>query len=142
MKIQDFIFCDDVRTELGSKLSFMGVYNDRVILNVPAGEKIEGPLPLVLSLVLRVRFEENEPRPETFDFSYLIDGKKHFAVSDRLLANAEERSSNLIFPRIVFPVSDNHRIGFSLQLKRKGVVAMNEVLQDAIRIEIRKNMTS
>lgn len=32
MKIVDFILCDDIRQELGNKVSLMGIFSDAVVL--------------------------------------------------------------------------------------------------------------
>ena len=47
MKITDFIICDDVRMEIGNKISIMGIYNDSIILSVP-GAETTWPVPLRL----------------------------------------------------------------------------------------------
>jgi hypothetical protein len=53
MKFLDAIFCDDIRQELNNKLSLMGLYNDRMVLNINNENEITWPQPINLSALLR-----------------------------------------------------------------------------------------
>lgn len=62
MRINNFILCDDIRTEVGNKKSLMGVYSKEITFSVAKDEKKQWPKELVLGVML--------------DFSVTRDTKK------------------------------------------------------------------
>ena len=53
MKLKDFIICDDIRTEIGNKISLMGIYNDAFNFTVP--EKLADNWPKMVHLGFFIR---------------------------------------------------------------------------------------
>jgi len=66
MKLIDFIVCDDVRIEMGNKLSIMGVYNDTLTLASPSGSDLPWPLALRLGIYSRFILSGNDQAPDHF----------------------------------------------------------------------------
>ena len=48
MKINSFIICDDIRSEVGNKKSLMGIYTKELVFSVTAEEAGVWPKDLVL----------------------------------------------------------------------------------------------
>ncbi|MDZ7794912.1 MAG: hypothetical protein U5P10_14830 [Spirochaetia bacterium] len=57
MKIGNFILCDDIRYEVGSKLSLMGVYADSIEFSVPPDKKDTWPKRIRLAVYLTADLE-------------------------------------------------------------------------------------
>ena len=57
MKIGNFILCDDIRYEMGSKLSLMGVYADSIEFSVPPDKKDTWPKRIRLAVYLTADLE-------------------------------------------------------------------------------------
>jgi hypothetical protein len=57
MKIGAFILCDDIRYEMGSKLSLMGVYADSIEFSVPPDKKDIWPKRIRLAVYLTADLE-------------------------------------------------------------------------------------
>lgn len=71
MQLLDFIVCDDVRSEVGSKMSLMGVMPGDINVRTPPGE----PFALRLGVYVRVKLAEGEPCPDAFAFEISQSGK-------------------------------------------------------------------
>ena len=52
MKINSFIICDDIRSEVGNKKSLMGIYTKELVFSVTAEEAGVWPKDLVLGMML------------------------------------------------------------------------------------------
>ncbi len=52
MKINSFIICDDIRSEVGNKKSLMGLYTKELVFSVTAEEAGVWPKDLVLGMML------------------------------------------------------------------------------------------
>lgn len=64
------IFCDDIRQEIGGKLSFMGVYNAVLIPSAPF------PVTLAkLCAAVSIRFYTDEPLPSKAQLKVFIPGQ-------------------------------------------------------------------
>ena len=60
MKIKDFIFCDDIRTEIGNKHSLMGVYGDDLKFASLPGRPMKWPINKPLGLFIRLIIEKDD----------------------------------------------------------------------------------
>jgi hypothetical protein len=79
MKIIDLIFCDDIRREIGNKLTLVGCYNDRLEIRKEEFEKEAAQsekkeLHFPLAVYLRVLLEGQEKEFNSFSFT-LTDGQ-------------------------------------------------------------------
>ena len=80
MKILDFLVCDDIRNEIGNKVSIMGLYDDVITFNVTPENKNKWPKQLKLCFFIRTLFEEQD-KEQNFD-SFTITSKlgKHSSI--------------------------------------------------------------
>ncbi len=60
MYIRDFIFCDDIRQELGNKHSLMGIYGDDLNFTPPKGIPQKWPINKPLGLFIRLVLDDND----------------------------------------------------------------------------------
>ncbi|MES2217176.1 MAG: hypothetical protein V4501_02060 [Pseudomonadota bacterium] len=68
MKFIDVLFCDDIRLELNNKVSIMGLYNDRIVFRSSDKSKLEWPIKMDLSMLVRFSLRKNDKHPINFIF--------------------------------------------------------------------------
>ena len=74
MRLLDFLICDDVRYEVGGKISLVGVYADGITVSSQNGPVI-WPIGLPkIGFFVRIQLEETDFRPERFVMSALHNG--------------------------------------------------------------------
>jgi hypothetical protein len=64
MRLVDFIVCDDIRHEVGAKMSLMGVYSDEMQVHVSP----DASFALRFGVFLRFNMEKEDPRPDSVRF--------------------------------------------------------------------------
>lgn len=135
MKLLDAIFCDDIRQELNNKLSLMGLYNDRMVLNINKETEIIWPQPINLSALLRFSFEEKE-RPSSFEFEYLLNKRNIININGKLNINSSDKSQfQLILNGIGIPLEPGN-LGFSIKLYSQKKLLLSEKNEAALIISI------
>lgn len=72
MKIKTFIICDDIRFEIGSKHSLIGLYDDRIIFNVTPDNIDTWPKQMKLGIFAKIDLEDEDP--SSFRLKILYDG--------------------------------------------------------------------
>jgi hypothetical protein len=91
MIISDCIFCDDIRQEIGSKISLMGIFGNNVTVTVSADH--EGDAPLKIAMLLRVLVEEGDTVPDHFVLSLAHEGVE--------VAKSESKLDDSIIPEMI-----------------------------------------
>jgi hypothetical protein len=67
MKVRDFIVCEDVRSEIGNKISAMGILGDSLTLTMPANSGAP-----TLRLAFMIRLETETPALNAISFEFKI----------------------------------------------------------------------
>ena len=80
MKLNDFIICDDIRTEVNNKVSLIGVYNDALNFIVPERAAALWPKAIRLGIFIRVDLESIEEFQKIgkFILKSTINGEPNF----------------------------------------------------------------
>ena len=65
MKISNFIICDDIRYEIGNKMSLMGLYDSSIEFNVPSSHNA-WPQALKLGFFIKISKDSTEETPVSF----------------------------------------------------------------------------
>ncbi|MFO7748544.1 MAG: hypothetical protein R6V54_00475 [Desulfobacteraceae bacterium] len=60
MKVLNFLFCDDIRPEIGNKFSLMGLYNEAINFNVSPDQKNQWPKSTRIGIYAQLKFEKGE----------------------------------------------------------------------------------
>lgn len=128
MKITEFIVCDDIRGEMGSKFSLMGIYaNDIKFSNVPD----EGwPIPFKLACFIRL---ENSSKPQEYNFELkvMLDGTELAKASSE--APSTEMLSVLslpiVFPLVNIPGTGDLSLEFKLRAGKKVIIEESKVIK-------------
>ena len=74
MKINSFIICDDIRSEVGNKKSLMGIYTKELSFSVTAEEVGVWPKDLILGMMLDFSIStEIKKKAHTFKVMYSVN---------------------------------------------------------------------
>jgi hypothetical protein len=73
MKLINFIICDDIRQEVGNKLSLMGVYSDSINFQSVADKDGQWPRTKRIGLYVLIETEEREQLKDIQSFEIEID---------------------------------------------------------------------
>ncbi|MBU2630016.1 MAG: hypothetical protein KKE61_15470, partial [Proteobacteria bacterium] len=73
MKISNFIICDDIRMELGNKMSLMGIYPDTINFNSTINQQNKWPKSKSLALYAQIKLEGEERLSDISAFKIEID---------------------------------------------------------------------
>jgi hypothetical protein len=132
MKFIDILFCDDIRHELNNKLSVMGLYNERLVLNTNKENVITWPQPINLSALLRFSLDAQDERPSSFEFTYLLNKKDILQIKGDLRLIDESRFQ-LILNGLGIPLEPG-QLGFSITLYNHGKLLLTKKNESALLI--------
>ncbi len=131
IKIKDFIFCDDLRTEVGNKFSVMGIYGDRVRVELPKEDIKEIRLPISIL----ARFERLASNSKNYEFEMKIRFEEQdLAKIDGNFAFKESAIVTIPFPRMDFQFENSGKLNINFLIKEGGKVALEHL--ESIAIEI------
>ncbi|MBN2497939.1 MAG: hypothetical protein JXR96_25320 [Deltaproteobacteria bacterium] len=106
MKLLDFIVCDDIRHELGGKLSLMGIFGDTIRLQVPRGSP--RPIAFPMAVYLRVLLEEQDSVPDAFRVVVNLDGKEFAKIEGHIgITGDTPKILGFVLPLKMLQVSGN-----------------------------------
>lgn len=115
--VKDFIFCDDIRIEEGSKYSLMGIYADKLKL-MPRAQNIKK---FKLPISAFIRFQNLlDKKNQSYDFNISISFENsNLANIEGSINFGEEQYSTLPITRIEFQVEKSGPLNFHVRLKKK-----------------------
>ncbi|MBU1926831.1 MAG: hypothetical protein ABIH77_03705 [Pseudomonadota bacterium] len=134
MKLYDFIFCDDIRHEQNNKLSLMGLYSDRIIIQSNRMVSIKWPISIPLALLLRFQIDTKDEKPDGFELEYFINKKLIANVHGKINeAKIDIATFNLTVKNLGMPVEPG-KLGFTVKLLKKNKFLYSETKEEAIEI--------
>ncbi len=134
MKLYDFIFCEDVRHEMHKKLSLMGVYDDRIVIQSSRITNIQWPVPLTLALVLRFKIESKDEIPTQFELEYFLNEQSIAKTSGPIeITSPEPTSFNLTIKGQGLPIEPGC-LGFMLRIFKNRKLVFSSEQKEALRI--------
>ena len=135
MRLIDFIIADDIRQELGNKISVMGIYNDRMNFNMPKG--IEGPFPFHLGTLIRILLEENDQIPDRFSVSILFDEKEVGSITGGVKTTAE-KINFIVIPIVVnaLPIPGSGVLRANVKVYSGDTIVLDEYNPFPVAVEI------
>lgn len=136
------MFCDDLRMEVGNKISYMGTYRGEIILEVPAGSDF--PVPFSKFVVLAWLFSDWDDKPERITVRvYAPPGKTELVRMEiphdqigappALFDDPTKYLFNAAIPIVNFPIHGEGEIEVTIETER-------EILR-AGRLKVRINRT-
>jgi len=135
MRLIDFIICDDIRQEIGGKVTLVGVYEDRIMINAPSAEALRWPVRLRLGFFIRLLNDGSLTDVDGFDLQVRCNDKTLCRLSGPVQLPPRDRLMNLFFVNSSVRVPGEGGLGVALIFKRAGAV-VREIRPD-LSIQVR-----
>ncbi len=133
MRIKNITFCDDIRREVGDKISVMGMLGNSVNINLPAGAPEKFPFQLSFLVTLE---NESQKYKEIVLSAELLANKEQVAqVNAHIELRGEDSIFHVPFPKFGTEVSE------SMDITMKAKVLADEALvtEDEATIHVQVN---
>lgn len=69
MKLVNFIVCDDIRNEVGNKVSLMGIYDNAITFHVPKEKADKWPKRIRLAFYTKIKFTDPHTKENVNSFT-------------------------------------------------------------------------
>lgn len=103
MKINSFIICDDIRSEVGNKKSLMGIYTKELLFSVTAEEAGVWPKDLALGMMLDFSFPTDiRKKARKFEIAYAVNGVEKSLGEGEFEFRSDERDLEDDFQMTIF----------------------------------------
>jgi hypothetical protein len=131
MRLIDFIICDDIRRELGNKVSIMGIYTESINLSLPPDTK--WPIPFRLGAYVRIALDDIDPIPDKFSVK-ISQNDKSLAQLRGEITPIGGPSHTITLPIVINPLPLNG-LGI-LRLEVEVLKGNEELLAETHSIEV------
>jgi hypothetical protein len=116
VQLCDFIVCEDIRFEIGNKVTLVGIFSDEIILSAPPPKEVVWPAAIRLAVFARLRADEKR-MPDRFKITVLHDGNAVGSFEGAILIVKPERAIHLtVMNQVIMPAPGP--VSFSLDLHR------------------------
>ncbi len=129
MKLIDFIVCDDIRQEIGGKVTLVGVYEDRIMINTPSPDAMRWPVQLKLGFFIRLLNDGSLADVDGFDLQVRCSDKMICRLSGPINIPPRQGLLNLFFVNSSVRIPSEGVLSVGLMFK-KGAEAVHEIRPD------------
>lgn len=121
MIVKNILICEDIRQEVGNKLSLMGLLGSSI--NIDIEQNIPKEASVMLSLACLVSIENNNPENDAKDFNVQISmslGDIKFAdMAARIKSTGKmDRIAHLPVPRFEFGINETTKLSIHAQIMK------------------------
>lgn len=144
MKILDFILCDDIRKEVSNKHTLIGVYDDKMIFQVPNLGEDKWPKRIKLGLFIRVKLDEGKPLPNRFSIEFIHDRDKVFGRGEGEIIPPSINIINLlnfVLALEVFPITGVGVISFLMKFYKDDKIIDQLAPDYELNVEVQEHPT-
>ena len=142
MELQNFLLCDDIRQEVGNKISLMGVFDDIIELNRHPQMPETDPITIKLSVCTRILFSEEDKNRQIGRMRVRMtnDNGTDISIGEGELALAGDNKMMKLNFISAFPAtfSQDGNIAVEFEFLTAGGVAVDSVKSPNYKIVIRK----
>ncbi|MBM4310933.1 MAG: hypothetical protein FJ119_08310 [Deltaproteobacteria bacterium] len=135
MKLIDFIICDDIRQEIGGKVTLVGVYEDRIMINAPSPDAVRWPVQLKLGFFIRLLNDGSLAEVDGFDLQVRCNAKMICRLSGPISIPPRQGLLNLFFVNSAVRIPSEGTLSVALIFK-KGADGVHEIRPD-LNIQVR-----
>jgi len=129
MKLIDFILCDDIRQEIGGKVTLVGVYEDRIMINATSPDAVRWPVQLKLGFFIRLLNDGPAPDIDDFDLQVRCNAKMICRLSGPISIPPRQGLLNLFFVNSAVRIPSEGTLSVALIFK-KGADGVHEIRPD------------
>jgi hypothetical protein len=119
MQLMDLVVCEDIRFEMGGKLSVMGILDETLALP-PMRDNPGQPMPFKIALLLRLLRDLKAPTPDSFKLKIEQDFNTLFKTEGSLKIEGQSRLMRFVFQPIVLQGVQQGRVSVDFQLLAGG----------------------
>lgn len=135
MIIKNILICEDIRLEIGNKLSIMGVLGGSINIDTPSDMPKEAAVGISLASLVSMENSNPENNPNDFNvkISMSIGDNKVGDMTARIMSTGTsiDRISHLPVPKLEFVIKENTRFSVHAQIiKNDTVVSENTAVLD------------
>ena len=126
MKIIDFIVCDDIRQEIGNKLTIVGIYNDRIKIEAKDPGAIKFPIPFRLGVFTRILVESTDECSDELSFNLDVKHNSELLFqadgNAKVVGRGDDGSVIVAVPLLanIVPIKGAGHLEFCLTIKAAG----------------------
>lgn len=142
MKISNFIVCDDIRMELGGKISLMGIYTDTINFNTFPDKKGQWPKPFDFAIYSQIEFASSDDYKEMVKFFKVeleYNEEKTTVIADGTALPPQKKDFNGIILHGIFkqfPLKGPGKMNFQFTFYDKEKNIVNAILAKENPIKI------
>jgi hypothetical protein len=129
MKLINFIICDDIRQEIGGKVTLVGVYEDRIMVNAPSPDAVRWPVQLKLGFFIRLLNDGTAPDIDGFNLQVRCNEKIICRLTGQITIPPRQGLLNLFFVNSAVRIPSEGLLNIALFFK-KGAETVHEIRPD------------
>jgi hypothetical protein len=120
MKIKNILIGEDIRQELGNKISLMGILGDALKIDVPPSVPKELPLPMALAFLVSIENTDPKNDPKDFKINIVVSlcEKQIAKINAQASSTGEGRISHLPIPKIGFQLIETTTLTIQVQVTK------------------------
>lgn len=117
MRIADFLIADDIRFEMGNKISIIGVFDESIDIS----NALVLPYPLRVAFFVRILLEESHV-PDEFELAIKFDGKILGEIKGQIGRVKDGIATNITIPipSNLIPISGSGELTTTVRLLNNG----------------------
>ncbi|WP_281184185.1 hypothetical protein [Trichlorobacter lovleyi] len=123
MIIKNILTGEDIRQEVGNKLSLMGILGSSLNVNIPqtAPKNAEVSVPLAFLITIENTDPANDPKNFNVLISLSVGGNKLVDMTARIESKGYDRIINLPVPKIEFRFRENTSVNVCAEIMKESV---------------------
>ncbi|GHU73678.1 hypothetical protein FACS189450_13910 [Spirochaetia bacterium] len=145
MKLNCFLICDDVRSEVGNKFSLMGLYSNSINFNVTPLQAGKWPKTLKLGIFIRLDIENDSDKKDTrkFKIEYTLNNETNVLIEGDIDISSQKDVREINIAGVInqLLVKGVGETSFKLTLYNKDNVTNNEFIHSH-NISIREQLVN
>lgn len=124
MKVKNILIGDDIRQEVGNKISMMGIFGSSLTVQalptIPEG----GPIGIQLSFLITIENSDKASDPKDFDVktSISLGEQKLLNISARIESQEDERIFHLPIPKVGINLQESIPLSIAVQILKEGAL--------------------
>jgi hypothetical protein len=130
MKLNCFLICDDIRNEVGNKISLMGLYSNGINFNVTPLQSGKWPKSLKLSIYIRLDIENDSDKRDArkFKIEYTLNNETNVLIERDFDVSSQKDAKDITIVVVnnQLLIKEAGEMSFKLTLCNKENVILNE----------------